>query len=246
MKLQSVISALLILSPLPQASNNTLLYEPDLSDEFIGEEIDSTLWETHTPHTTEHSIGISSSENTKTKNGIAYLWIRKKGSLYTTPWISSRKKIRYGFIEIRAKLANSLANQNLWLYLWTPNGSREIDVFEIAPAFKNKTIFTNMHIYDGPAEQENSKTRKSHPKAITIENFEPTQFNTYAILWTPEKIVWYLNNKPIRQEENLYFHAPMTIIVGSGIHPDWFGIPSDEMLQQPMEVDYIRTWKWVK
>lgn len=222
------------------------IFEPQLSDEFSGERLDLTLWENDTPHTIEHFLGRVHPDNVELRDGAAHLWIRKEGPSYTWPWLRSKTPLRYGYVEMRARLAWSLANQSLWLYRWTPTGSREIDIFEIAPAFKKheRSIFTNLHVYDGPAEQESTQTRRSFPKEAVAPDFDPTVFNTYGFSWTSTTLTWYLNGKAIRQEPNRYFHAPMHLISCAGVHPGWFGIPTDEMLKTPMVVDYIRTWRW--
>lgn len=229
---------------LPPEGN--FFFVPQLSDEFLGQTLDAMLWENTTPHLIEHFLGRTNPDNVEIREGMACLWINKNGASYTLPWLRGKKPIRYGYVEMRAKLAWSLANQSFWLYLWTPTGSREIDIFEIAPAFKNhgQSIFTNLHIYDGPAEQESDKTRRSFPKEIVVSDFDPCAFNTYGFAWTPTTLTWYLNGKPIRQESNRYFHAPMNLIISAGVHPNWFGVPTDEMLRTPMTVDYIRTWQW--
>lgn len=185
-------------------------------------------------------------ENIEMHDGIAWLWTRRlTDGQFTTSWLNGKRELQYGYVELRAQLAPSRVNQNLWFYRWTPKGTREIDVFEIAPGSPGheRTVHTNLHAYDGNPELENDTNRRSLPMVWSDPDYDPTRFNTYGIEWTAERLRWYVNGRIIRESVNRDFHEPMMLIMASGIHPDWFGVPTADTLPSVMRIDYIRTWQ---
>lgn len=72
---------------------------------------------------------------------------------------------------------------------------------------------------------------------------------TYAMKWEPNKIVWYINNRPVRiitdQNGTIIPSGAMSVIAGSGnneLYAD-FDLNLPDTLPNSMEVDYIRIYK---
>lgn len=147
---------------------------------------------------------------------------------------------KYGFFEIRAK--SSIAKSNvvaLWMigYEDRPEKSAEICVFEIKGSHVSKNIATigfGIHKFNDPALKE-----AFHEEAFTLD---PTKFHIYSAEWTPEKVVFYIDNQKIKEIEQSP-NYPMQLMLGI------YEIPSDqkEMAQEkyPKEfiIDYVRGYK---
>jgi beta-glucanase (GH16 family) len=134
------------------------------------------------------NVGVNSSNQlviTATKSGSSYASAEvESGSITNSP---------YGAIEANIKLPSG---QGLWPAFWLdapnwPNGG-EIDVLE-APAFgavPNYAIFT-LH---GPWTQTDPNDNYQIYEANTTALGDlSTAFHTYAVIWTPNSIVWTID-----------------------------------------------------
>ncbi|MCF0234395.1 MAG: family 16 glycosylhydrolase [Thermoguttaceae bacterium] len=67
-------------------------------------------------------------------------------------------------------------------------------------------------------------------------------FHRYGLLWTPEKICWYVDDELVRESENTQWNQSLTVNFDSETMPEWFGLPTPEELPATFEIDYIRHW----
>jgi beta-glucanase (GH16 family) len=91
----------------------------------------------------------------------------------------------------------------------------------------------------------------AHESSGSTVSCSADQYHVYSIIWSPEKIIWYLdgksyfkrsikNNKRSTEE----FHKPMYIILNLAIGGGWPGNP-DATTQFPdtVFVDYVRVYQ---
>ncbi|MFN4022838.1 MAG: family 16 glycosylhydrolase [Hydrogenophilus thermoluteolus] len=221
---------------------------PELSDEFSGATVDTALWLTFLPHYAGRPPGVIDPARVTVANGMVRLetTARDKGR-FATPLLRARQEVRYGYFEVVARLAPCRVNQAFWFYAWQPDGTREIDVFEMAPGTPGEAhrVHSNLHVYDGDPALENDGNRRSYPQVWSAPDFDPTQDNRYGFLWSPTELVWWVNGREIRREPNVHFHWPMALTFTGEIHPRWFGVPTTQELPCAMTIDYVRSWQWL-
>ncbi|HPX76758.1 MAG TPA: glycoside hydrolase family 16 protein [Bacteroidales bacterium] len=167
---------------------------------------------------------------------------------YTSGWIETKQayNIQYGYIEARVKLPYGYG---FWPAFWTsigngvsgPSNVAEIDIFEMLGGgadslslYNTSSIMTtNYHLV-----YPSYNLLKAH---IPI-SFDYTQWHTYAIEWSPSKIIWYLDGYPIRLIPNPGIVDPIKIILNFAIRPDYLPnqtspFPSD------MLIDFVKVYK---
>ena len=183
---------------------------------------------------------------------------------YSVAIVKSRKKHGYGYYEIRAKTMKACVSNAFWLYdphsddpgvKFTPGDiSEEIDVFETTgkPDFRNKvedctkTYFNTLHYYSTPyleAIVNLRKLKRPDGKSMKVDYDFCDDYHVYGFLWTPEKLVWYLDGKVTREEKNEYFHRPLHITFDCEVFLDWFGAPDPADLPAKYRIDYVRVWE---
>jgi len=160
---------------------------------------------------------------------------------YTSGWIESKAayNTQYGYIEARINFPYQYA---LWPAFWTligdgvTNGTNaaEIDIAEMLGETGPNIITTNIH--------------KVFPdNNIYREDISPLNYSwgygnwhKYAIEWSPSKIIWYVDDSPIRVFQNHGIIDPVKIILGIGLRPD--NQLNTTSFPQKMYVDYVRVY----
>ncbi len=155
------------------------------------------------------------------------------GFEFTSGLLTSRKSFtqKYGYFETRAKVP---AGPNLVPAFWMLADDRtypqELDVME-APGHapdKDKIVQT-IHWEDA------NKQKKSSGCRTLLPSFEK-DFHYYGALWTPERIVYYLDRKPVGQIQTpSSFVFPMYMMVNLAIGGAWVG---DAGPDRPMPVKF--------
>lgn len=149
-----------------------------------------------------------------------------------------RFSFTYGRAEIRARVP---AGRGLWPAFWllpVSHESRpEIDVLEI---LGHDTSTLRMH-YHYSVEGE----RRSLGSNLATYDLSGG-WHTYAIEWTPDALVWYLDDVERWRidESEIVPHEPMYLILNLAIGGDWPGAP-DATTTFPAEflVDWVRVWQ---
>ncbi len=194
--------------------------------------------------------------NVMVKNGklfITALKQTKEKNNYTSGRIHTKGKAEfsYGRIEVSAKLP---AGRGTWPAIWMLGKNRseiswpesgEIDIMEHV-GYDTDSIHGTIHT---KAYNHIKKTQKG--KAIFIQN-PYTQFNTYAIEWTPEKIDFLVNDVVYNHIDNEHrttaewpFDQPFYLILNLAVGGNWGGKKGidDSAFPATMEVDYIRVFQ---
>jgi len=148
-------------------------------------------------------------------------------------------KMKYGYVEMRAKLPKG---KGLWSAFWLlhqhDNDRRpEIDVVEYI-GDQSSLVYQTYHWMDGWA----------HKRTPSYEAWGPDysqDFHTYAVKWEPGKITWYIDGEKKNEvvDGNVSWEE-MYLLVNLAVGGWWPGDP-DWTTQFPaaMVVDYIRAYQ---
>jgi beta-glucanase (GH16 family) len=182
---------------------------------------------------------------------------QKKGDKdYTSTRLVTDGKVdfTYGKIEIKAKLP---PGRGLWPAFWMLGSNHktvgwpecgEIDIMEHV-GFEKDSVFGTVHTKSYNHIINTQKGRKAF-----IEN-PYSEFHTYAIEWTPERMDFLLDDKVYNHIENEHkttaewpFDSPFFILVNMAVGGNLggkFGVDTT-VFPAVMEVDYIRVYNNVK
>ncbi len=238
-------------------------YSLVFSDEFNGGSIDSNKWNTryrwgpnwvinneqqyYVDSLGNPGFGHSPFEfdgNNMTINAIrtpGHLW----GSANSQPWLSGalttfgKFKMRYGYVEMRARLP---AGQGLWPAFWLlhqhdHDRRPEIDVVEMLGGNPN-TVYQTYHYYD-------NWTLRSTPSFEVNNTNYASDFHTYGMKWEPGRIVWYVDGQETnRFEDGNVSWEEMYLLVNLAVGGAWGG-NADGNTPSPsrFSIDYIRAYQ---
>jgi len=148
--------------------------------------------------------------------------------------------LRYGYIEIRAKLPQG---RGLWPAFWLLHNSNnnqrpEIDVMEMLGDNPN-VIYNTYHYYDS------SGSLRSTPSFTAPGADYSAGFHTYAVKWEPGVLTWYVDGEERnRFSDNVVSSEDMYLLVNLAVGGSWPGNPdSNTPLPAQYTIDYIRAWK---
>ena len=158
--------------------------------------------------------------------------------------------IRFGYVEARIKVPHY---DGLWPAFWTlikqglnyqdpGRSASEIDIFEIY-AHKNKKkqnhLETNLHHIYNNAIEPSTTFLQEH----VLKNFNYTDWHKYAIEWDPVKIIWYVDDTPIRTTYNHGIMDSVRLIMNVAIVSDGQYWPeTTPYFARHMLVDYVKTY----
>lgn len=225
------------------------------SDEFDAKNVDSEKWYPLNPKWSGRLPSRFAKENVVLRDGKLIIKgtkvssldeLAKEGVQYKTGILKSQRPIKYGYFEIKARVANSRISSAFWLYDHSKTTWTEIDIFELCgrpPC--SETFHTNAH-----ARVIDNITGKQKDLAFT-EKFRTADLVPDGVLvagleWDDSFLRWYVNGKKIREMKNVYWHDPLFIVLDSEVFLDWFGRPEDQELPSEFVVDYIRVWQQEK
>jgi beta-glucanase (GH16 family) len=244
---------------------------PEFSDEFNGQGLDREKWWDFNPTMHGRKPAFFSRENVRVKDGNLELWAkvqqpeevteenRVRGyDKFTTSIIKSKKRIRYGYFEVRCKGMKAGASSAFWLYdpLDAPakyregSFSEEIDIFEIIGLPSQKEFYRkySMTVHRQKTPYVETLVRSAFPlenktSSYTVPFDFYDDFHLYGFLWTPEEMKWYVDGKEVFSRKNDYFHTALNICLDSEIMESWAGLPDPADLPAAFYVDYCRIWQ---
>ena len=233
------------------------------SDEFEGTEVDTTKWtydignwgwgNYELQYYTKKRI-----ENARIEEGNLIIEARKDdlGAAWTSARLTTRGKTSflYGRIEFRAKVPVEKGN---WAAGWTLGDEYvdelswpycgEIDIlesvgFEIDDETGKGIAHASAHTKAYYFKIGNQKTF-----TVEVENMN-TEFHTYAIEWTPEGIIGFVDEveyfyyKEFGAEDVWPFNKPQNIILNLAMGGGWGGFHGmdENVTSQKMIIDYVR------
>lgn len=216
------------------------------SDEFNGVELDLDKWITAFPW---GRTGANSSELQyyaedafEFVNGVHRIRAEKRsmaGYDYTSGIITSFGKfhVMSGYIEIRARMPNG---KGFWPAFWLIPADQdwppEIDVFELLGDDPTTVYMTNH--WRGP-NGEDLFAQQSY----TGPDFSQ-DFHTFAIEWSPNEIIWYIDGVEQFRSNQGIPAEPMYLVANLAVGGDWPGNPDETTIfPDYLEIDYIRAYQ---
>ena len=201
-------------------------------------------------------------ENAYVEDGFLHIVARKEeweGSDYTSARLVTKGKgdWTYGRVEVRAKLPSGVGTwPAIWMLPshseygdggWPDNG--EIDIMEHV-GYNPDVIHATVHTR---AYHHSIGTQKSATIEVPTSR---TDFNVYAVEWTPEEIRAYVNgehyytfrNETLTNKEAGYrewpFDKPMHLLLNIAVGGTWGGAQGVDasIWPQEMVVDYVRVY----
>ncbi|MBO9535879.1 glycoside hydrolase family 16 protein [Herbaspirillum sp.] len=153
------------------------------------------------------------------------------GFLFTSGLLTTRKSFLqlYGYFEMRGKVPEG---KNLlpafWMLPWDKSWPPELDIME-APGHVPDKIVSTVHWKEPGGQLKASGCRTA------LAGFG-NEFHTYGALWTPERIVYYIDRKPVAQISTPPgFDRPMYMIVNLAVGGSWVGMATPDA---PMPVKF--------
>ncbi len=245
---------------------------PQFSDEFNGKQLDTAKFWDFNPTFHGRKPAYFHRGNVKVRRGNLELWARVQKpnkvtvenkvrgfDKFTTSTIKSKQRILYGYFETRAKAMKASVSAAFWLYdpldgpakYTAGDFSEEIDIFEVfGKPTKNandSVYFATVHRMETPyveaivKSKQTTMTKKSFQTKVSFDF--TGDFHVYGFLWTPEVLVWYIDNKEVFRRENDYFKRPLHLMLDTEIMEAWAGLPYAKDLPGMLEVDYVRVWQ---
>ena len=200
-------------------------------------------------------------ENARVENGHLIIEARKEnweGRNYTSARLVSRGKgdWTYGRFEVRAKLPSG---RGTWPAIWMlPTGwsygnwpnSGEIDIMEHV-GFDPDVVHASIH-----TQSYNHKIQTQKTARIKIPTSR-SEFNVYAVEWTPEEIRGFVNDQqyftfrnerltnPAADYRQWPFDKPFHLLLNLAVGGMWGGQQGVDptIWPQRMEIDYVRVYE---
>ena len=168
---------------------------------------------------------------------------------YRSGLISTNKSCstQFGYIEARVKLPFK-KGWGFFPAFWTVvfwnlsphTNAAEIDIFEMFGgiySYPNK-VNTCIHTCYG------SGCNESHGISHHLTNFNYTDWNTYAIEWNADRLIWYVNGNPIRALTSHKIVDPVRIILNLAVQSEKYLLPpTSPPFQEYMYVDYVKVYQ---
>jgi Beta-glucanase/Beta-glucan synthetase len=174
---------------------------------------------------------VTKSERATGKEWNPMLGFYPKEFAYTSGLISSAGSFRtkYGKIEAKIKLADS---QSVLHAFWLAGDAMvpQIDIFK---CYQNKLALSTF--WGNPTEPTGIKNDTSTVKA---SKFAENYF-IYSLEWSPEKLVWRINNLEVKTQTSNIPDQPLYIVLNSGVLDDQAAVPSK------LEIDWVRCYQKV-
>ena len=163
---------------------------------------------------------------------------------YSTGMLYSVQPFKYGYYECRFRAPKGKGfNAAFWLY---GEKAEEVDIFEIVTEDQGAAQMTLHWKEDDPLINSSQWIRHVMPSGPAFD----AGFHTFAVEWTQEKVVWYLDNWEVPQPLFTRFihgrHIPdvdMHVILTLGVG-GMGGVP-DATTPFPADfiVDYVRVYQ---
>ncbi|MCT4590432.1 MAG: family 16 glycosylhydrolase [Carboxylicivirga sp.] len=240
--------------PTTEQDSQNWKYEASISDEFNQTELDPAKWYDTNPSWIGRAPSLFMGSNVTIEDGMLVLTGKREDvadapqgyHTFTSAAVQSKRKVLYGYFEIKCKPMYSALSSAFWLYTPDSVKQEEIDIFEIcgrndADESYEHTYFATSHFI---IHQE--KCKISDHVAYKTDYKLASRFIVAGLKWTREEIIWYLNGKEIRRRKNDFWHSPETINFDSEAFPSWWGLPSDEDNGGRFEIEYFRYWSQVQ
>ena len=179
---------------------------------------------------------------------------------YTSARLNSKFDIRYGRIDVRAKLP---ASKGTWPAIWTlgtnigevgnyygtSDGNvgwpecGEIDIMEQNGTNK-QLLYGTFHWSDSGGQQDSFGLIKDI-SSLNVSNLS-TEFHLYSLIWTSASLKIYIDNFLVSSIENtasIPFDNPHYLILNVAMGGTLGGVVPGTFEEDKMEIDYVRFYQ---
>lgn len=195
-------------------------------------------------------------DNHVLRDGVLDLVARIRGGLkdggIESGMLRSKWTGKYGYFECRMKVPRG---RGLWPAFWlNPEDQRwppEIDVVEIVNNGRDTTRNSFHNVHGGRPGDERVVTSRLDRWGSYHPNFDYADgFHTFAVLWTPDRVIHYVDNVEIADRRFVWRHAdgsdggPAHVLLNLAVGGKWPEAPRDPAdFPARLEVEYIRIWQ---
>ncbi len=239
-------------------------YTLTFSDEFDGSSLDASkwaqcyIWGGGTVCRLNDEAETFSDNGTRVVSGGTLKLIAKKTSSgYESGMIRSYFSQKYGYFETRMKMPNFLGEwPSFWLAAQDQGWPPEVDILE-AVNNGSDTMSRSYHVAHGGSPYNGSGSVVQNCPGYNSTwgycdlPFDMSQdFHTYALLWTPTQIVYYIDGVAMVTRNWQWLHdngtdgGPAHAIIDLAVGGSWAGRSGidDSKLPAALEVDYVRIY----
>lgn len=221
------------------------MLEPALlvwSDEFDGTALDTARWVHRRPGPRQRGVNVPGAV---TLDGAGHLLIttRRVGEEYHSGMIGTEPTFQraFGYWEARLEMPKE---EGHWAAFWLQsptmetvgdpraNGT-EIDVIEYM-ASKPDSVIINLH-WNGYGKDHRNAGRDTLIAGVG------SGFHTFAVEWTPEEYVFYVDRREVWRTREAVSHRPQYAILSVEVGP-WAGDIRRAALPDGLRVDYVRVY----
>lgn len=164
---------------------------------------------------------------------------------YTAGLISSRKRFKHGYFELRFK---SNKEKGIWPAFWLYGGepNEEIDFFELKGERDNQ-MHLDVHCPNGCENYRGGflNLKKNWGAWLKTKESLNNGWNIISGEWNQKGVKFFLNGQPIGYFEG-NFKTAQTLIINTSVAKDGesFNPGPDEKTKWPntFDVDYVRVW----
>ncbi len=234
------------------------------SEEFDEDSIDTLEWAFETGANgwgNNEWQNYTSGKNVAVSDGTLKIIAKKVGSGqkvgdYTSTRLVSKKRFKYGRVEIRAKIPDHTGN-GLWPALWMLGEDigkigwpqcGEIDLMEYVSYNPNYVIQTIHSVANNHSDNTQISTGD-----VLLETIEE-EFHNYGLIWREDRLDFYVDhpdnitltiNRPKDyNNDNWPFNKRYFFILNMAVGGNWGGKNGvdDTIFPAQMEVDYVRVY----
>lgn len=224
---------------IPEKNGYKLTWE----DNFDGTSLDTSKWDVR--GVGPRRMGYISEKAVKVEDGCLKLYALKNNDSILSGAVGTQRHFnpRYGYFECHAKLQESFG---VWAAFWMQSAlisqgedpaiyGTEIDIFEFFKEVGKDTIQHALHWAYGP----NMKT--VGPMNSYLEGLSKG-FHTFALEWTPEKYVFYIDGKKFYEQQQGISNIPEYIILSMEL-PDKTEQVAHTRFPDVFEIDYVKVYQ---
>lgn len=248
------------------------------SDEFDGNGLDAEKWWGFAPGFRGRRAYVNRIANVAVTNGCLELTAaridpseqeaedREQGAWpYTCGIVKSRRKVTYGYFEVRAKGTSAEVRNAFWLYdplsdqpkrKYRPGShSEEIDVYEFIGRYQDEAkkrpyeICSHVHRFETPYVEGVVNAFQTPMEKVGGEfpvAWRPCDaYHVYGLLWTEKEIVWYVDGTETYRRANDHYHTALHVMLDVELAA-WRRAEPEKLdpktLPAHHSVDWFRRW----
>ena len=251
----AIIILILIFFSIPRCDKETYEREYTLiwSDEFNDNNLDTSKWSIF-EGTTKNIVNSQEyylKDEVYLQNGSLIIRSQERSfnnNPYTSGMINLKKELskKYGKFEIRAKLPTGKGIHSAFWLIGRDKWPPEIDIFEMLGKDPETIYMTNHWLtLDLPFKFPGTTSLfRTYKQEKFISKDFSKDFHIYSVEWTPNEIIWYIDNTERHRSNKGVPCVPMYVILNTAVGNDWALNPDESTIfPQYFEIDYVRVYQ---